>query len=127
MNSMEYLAKKRVNVEALLYVNDKNILHIGIRLRPWKQESRNPEMILVQGLDMMDALNNAARALFQEDWRRLDFQARPWNAPTFDTETNSDAEGLEFLAITPLSVTPKGLRAPQSIHDPRRGPEKPAS
>lgn len=122
MNAMVYLAGKRVNVELLLFHNDKNILHIGVRLRPWKQESRNPEMILVQGLDINDALNNAARALYQEQWRRLDFAARPWNNITFDTETGEEAEQLDFLAIAPLSETPRDIREAQRSRDSKKVP-----
>lgn len=113
MNAVGYLSQKRVNIELLLFTNNDAIIHIGVRLRPWKQDPRNQQMILVQGLDIADCLDNAARALWREEWRRLDYAARPWNNITFDKETGSEVEELDFLASRPLSVVPLDMQEAQ--------------
>lgn len=98
MNAATYLSGKRINIELILWMSDKNILHYGVRLRPWKQETRTGIMILVQGLSLEDALNVAAKALYEERWEVLDYAARPWQARTPEAATPEHPDGLEFLA-----------------------------
>jgi hypothetical protein len=100
MNACEYLAGQRVNVELILWINDKNILHYGVRIRPWKQETRIGAMILAQGLSVDDALKNAARELYLAHWERLDYSARPWLSRTPETPGSESPVQLDFLQLT---------------------------
>lgn len=124
MNALSYLSQKKVNIELLLYADPKGIFYIGVRLRPWKQDTRNQQMVLVQGIDIQDALNNAARALYNEQWRRLDFSVRPWTMPIFDVGDTETPEELDFLLISPRSQTPPDiLEAQRTVKRSRTSPE----
>lgn len=120
MNACEYLAGQRVNVELILWVNDKNILHYGVRIRPWKQETRIGAMILVQGLSVDDAIKNAARELFKGNWERLDYSARPWLARSADVPGSESPQQLDFLALDD-SVNP---REPTPLYNSSNNPKK---
>jgi hypothetical protein len=98
MNACQYLGKQRVNIELMLWENDKGILHYGVRLRPWKQDTRVPSMILVQGLSLEDAMNNAARSHFKNEWIALDYAARPWDTQDRKKVDPMNASDLDFFA-----------------------------
>lgn len=97
MNACQYLSKQRVNIELILWTNDKNILHYGVRLRPWKQETRTGAMILVHGLSLDDAMNVAAKAHHSGIWEVLDYAARPWNVRTPEEATPDNPDDFDFL------------------------------
>jgi hypothetical protein len=120
MNACEYLAGQRVNVELILWANDKNILHYGIRIRPWKQETRIGAMILAQGLSVDDAIKNAARELFKGNWERLDYAARPWLARSASEPGSESPQQLDFLALDD-SVSP---REPTPMYPTPANPKK---
>lgn len=118
MNAAEYLSKKKVNIEILLWCNDKNVLHYGIRLRPWKQESLTPKMILVQGLSVDDALNVAAAQLYIEAWQVLDYSLRAWAGALPTPSVDETPEQFDFLDAERL---PTPLFAPKGYGD--KGPD----
>jgi len=126
MNALAYLAQKKVNIELLLHVDNSGVLYIGMRLRPWKQDTRNPQMVLAQGVDIQDCLNNIARNLYNEQWRRLDFATRPWAMPTFDTDDTERPDQLDFLSISPASQTPLDIREAQRAIKKNREAHEPS-
>lgn len=110
MNALEYLAQARVNIELLLHMGSDNILYIGVRARPWKNDAKRPIMYLGQGLTVNDALNDVSRSVYYERWQALDYRARPWqNNEVEDTDTESPAQ-LDFLDTPKLLVTPKAIQ-----------------
>jgi len=98
MNAYEYLASQRVNIEVMLKVDEKSgTMYYGVRIRPWKQETRKPLMVLSQGLDMNDAMNKAARDHYLERWEELDWAARPWDSRKDTYVDRAASTALDFL------------------------------
>ena len=110
MNALEYLVQSRVNVELLLQMGSDNILYIGVRLRPWKQDARRPIMYLGQGLTVTDALNDVAKELYHERYRPLDYRERPWSKNLIEDNDTETPLQLDFLDTPRLLETPKSLQ-----------------
>lgn len=110
MNALEYLTQVRVNMELVTHLGSDNILYIGIRLRPWKQDTRHPTMVLGQGLTVNDALNDAARNHYNNLWRTLDYRERPWSMNLQEALGTESLPTLDFLDQPRLLETPRALQ-----------------
>lgn len=98
MNALEYLQSQKVNVELVLGKDNKDVLQINVRVRPWKQDTPTPRMVLACGLDVEDALNSAARMVYHQEWVKLDWTARTWLQGPQPVITPDHPENLSFLA-----------------------------
>jgi hypothetical protein len=121
MNAVTYLANKRVNIDLMLYVDPKNILYIGVRIRPWSQVATKPLMVLSQGLTLADAIDKAARDYHLDRWQALDWRRRPWDSAVEEYDFDGPDEVLEFLAVQPNEAN-ELLQFPESPENPPKRP-----
>jgi len=71
-----FFAGERVNVE-LMFRDDLDMGPlITCRLRPWKNQPHDGEMILAGGLSVDEALFYAVRGLLSNDWLQLEWGQR---------------------------------------------------
>lgn len=120
MNAVEYLANKRVNIDLLLWEAPNGILHIGVRIRPWKQEGRRPRMVLSQGLTLADAIDKAARDYHLDRWEELDWTIRPWTPRASDYLGEEEEVQLDFLTPLEQSNTNAPGTPPTSENPPTK-------
>lgn len=103
MNALEYLADKKLNMDLIIQYDAKQILCIGVRLRPWTQQAKRPLMILSQGLTLQDCMDKAARDHFLDRWQDLDWRRRPWDSEKLVFVEKPEEIQLEFMTNVPLA------------------------
>lgn len=117
MNSLEYLADKKLNMDLIIQFDAKQILCIGLRLRPWTQQAKRPLMILSQGLTLQDCVDKAARDYFLDRWMDLDWRRRPWDSEKLTFVGKPEEIVLDFMTNITLAE-PSDQEALQSPPDP---------
>lgn len=129
MNALEYFSEKRVNIDLLLYTGPNGVLHIGIRVRPWSQQTKRPLMLLSQGLTLIDAINKAARDYHLDRWQELDWRRRPWDSVTESYQSGPEQDTLDFMAEDTGGDTlpPRGTEKPDLTLIHANGHEPPVS
>ena len=70
--------RNRVNVAIVTGFDDTGEFQMGVRLTPWKQDTRSPRMILARADSLLGALDVAASIARTGKWEKLDYASRPW-------------------------------------------------
>lgn len=99
LDSITYLATKRINIDLMPYIDAKSVLHIGVRIRPWTQAGKRPLMVLSQGLTLQDAMDRAARDYHLDRWQELDWRRRPWDSAKEAYEVPTSEADYTFMDI----------------------------
>jgi len=75
---LELCHQNRCNVDVLTGYTETGVFMFGVRLRPWKQNPRYPQMVLAGGKSLKEGLDNATQLAATDKWASLDWAARPW-------------------------------------------------
>lgn len=75
---LELCHQNRCNVDVLTGYTETGVFMFGVRLRPWKQNPRYPQMVLAGGKSLKEGLDNATQLAATDKWVQLDWAARPW-------------------------------------------------